>query len=100
ERATVGGHLELDFAAGIADVDGQLTIAGLNVSHELLAREAVRDVGFNLDIDATLDPAARRLVLERLSIEREGVELLARGELVHTQERETRRYQVTLEVPE
>jgi hypothetical protein len=100
ERATVGGHLELDFAAGVADVDGQLTIAGLNVSHELLAREVVRDVGFNVDIDATLDPAARRLVLERLSIEREGVELLASGELIHTQQRETRRYQVTLAVPE
>lgn len=100
ERATVGGHLELDFANGVAEVDGQLTIAGLNVSHELLAREVVRDVGFNLDIDATLDPAARSLVLERLSIEREGVELLAHGELVHTPERESRRYQVELEVPE
>ncbi|HVH97644.1 MAG TPA: biosynthetic peptidoglycan transglycosylase, partial [Enhygromyxa sp.] len=100
ERATVGGHLELDFAAGVADVDGQLTIAGLNVSHELLAREVVRDVGFNIDIDATLDPAARRLVLERLSIQREGVELRAHGELVHTAQRETRRYKVELEVPE
>jgi hypothetical protein len=100
ERATVGGHLELDFAAGVADVDGQLTLAGLNVSHELLAREVVRDVGFNLDVDAVLDPAARRLALERLTIERAGVQLLASGELVHTPTRETRRYRVALEIPE
>ncbi|MFO7563474.1 MAG: biosynthetic peptidoglycan transglycosylase [Enhygromyxa sp.] len=100
ERATIGGHLELDFAAGIAEVDGQLTLAGLNVSHELLAREVVRDVGFGVDIDATLDPAARRLAIERLSIERAGVELLMTGELVHTPQRETRRYQVALAIPD
>lgn len=100
KRATVGGHLELDFAAGIAEVDGRLTLAGLHVSHELLAREVVRDVGFEVDIDATLDPAARRLTIERLTIGRAEVELIARGELVHTAERETRRYQVELEIPE
>ena len=99
DQATVGGHLELAFGAGIADVDGQLDIAGLNVSHALLAREVVRDVGFHVDVDATLDPQARRLQLERLAIERGGVELLAVGELVHTQARETRRYQVALDVP-
>src|SRR5690554_5491900 len=100
DKATVGGHLELDFGAGVAKVDGQLTLAGVNVSHRLLAREVVRNVGLTIDIDATLDPAARRLELERLAIGREGVELVARGELVHTAAREDRRYRVAIEVPE
>lgn len=99
EGATVGGHLELDFGAGVAKVDGQLTLAGINISHRLLAREIVRDVGFSVDIDAMLDPAARRLELERLAIRRAGVELLVYGELIHTAAREDRRYRVVLELP-
>jgi hypothetical protein len=100
DQATVGGHLELAFGDGVAKIDGRLTLAGINLSHRLLARDVVRDVGFTVDIDATLDPAARRLELERLAIEREGVELIVAGELVHTAARETRRYRVALEVPE
>jgi len=100
DGATVGGHLDLDFGAGVAKVDGQLTLAGINVSHRLLAREVVRDVGFGVDVHAVLDPAARRLEIERLAITREGVELLVTGELVHPATREDRRYRVTLEVPE
>lgn len=99
EHATIAGHLELDFGAGVAKVDGQLAVAGLNLSHELLAREVVRDVGFQVDIDAKVDPAARRLDIERLAVERAGVELLAHGELVHTPVRERRHYRVELEVP-
>jgi hypothetical protein len=99
EHATIAGHLEIEFGAGVAGVDGQLALAGLNISHELLAREVVRDVGFRVDIDAKLDPAARRLEIERLAIERAGVELLARGELVHTAARERRHYRVEMEVP-
>ena len=100
EKATVGGHLELDFGAGVAKLDGQLKVAGLNVSHRLLAREVVRDVGLTIDVDAKLDPAARRLEIERLAIGREGVELIAHGELVHAAVREDRRYRVAFEVPE
>jgi hypothetical protein len=99
EHATIAGHLEIDFGAGVAEVDGQLAVAGLNLSHELLAREVVRDVGFSVDIDAKVDPAARRLQLERLAIDRAGVELLAHGELVHTAARAQRHYRVELEVP-
>jgi hypothetical protein len=99
EHATVAGHLEIEFGAGVADVDGQLSVAGLNLGHDLLAREVVRDVGFRVDIDAKVDPAARRLELERLEVERSGVELLAHGELVHTPDRASRHYRVELEVP-
>ncbi len=99
ERATVEGHLELDFGRGIARIDGQLELAGLNVSHRLLAREVVRDVGFGLDLQARFDPGQRRLELTKLELEREGVRLLAHGELVHTVEREHRHYQLDLEVP-
>ncbi|MCA9687813.1 MAG: hypothetical protein KC457_36980, partial [Myxococcales bacterium] len=52
-------------------------LAGLNVSHRLLAREVVRDVGFTVELDAELDPVARRLSLERLALGRAGVELIA-----------------------
>jgi hypothetical protein len=99
ERATVGGHLEIDFGDGVAELEGKLALAGLNVSHRLLAREVVRDVGFSLEIDAKVDPAARRLELERLAIARAGVELRAHGELVHTPERAKRHYRVDVEVP-
>lgn len=99
EQATIAGHLEIDFGEGVAKIDGQLAVAGLNLSHELLARDVVRDVGFEVDIDAKIDPAQRRLELERLAIARAGVELLAHGELVHTAAREQRHYRVELEVP-
>jgi Transglycosylase len=99
DHATIAGHLEIDFGGGVAKVDGQLAVAGLNVSHELLAREVVRDVGFEIDIDAKIDPAARRLEIERLAVQRAGVELLAHGELVHTAAREQRRYRVQMEIP-
>lgn len=99
EHATLGGHLEVDFGEGVAQVDGKLSLAGLNVSHRLLARELVRDVGFSVEIDALVDPAARSLALRRLAIQRAGVELLVRGELVHARVREQRRYQVDLEIP-
>lgn len=99
ERATVGGHLELDFAAGVAELNGQLAIAGLNVSHDLLAREVVRDVGFTVDIDAELDPAARRLTIENMTLGRDGVELTGKGEIIHAAERAERRYQVEMAIP-
>jgi hypothetical protein len=99
EKATVGGRLELDFGQGIARINGEVELAGLNVSHRLLAREVVRDVGFGVQLEASLDPARRRLDLTRLEIEREGVKLLAHGELIHTREREHRRYRLDVEVP-
>ncbi len=98
EHAKVGGHLELDFGQGIARIDGQLELTGLNVSHRLLAREVVRDVGFGLELQARFDPARRRLELTNLEIERKGVRLLAHGELTHTVEREHRHYQLDIEV--
>ncbi len=100
ERATIGGHVELAFGGGVADIDGTLALAGLNVSHRLLAREVVRDIGLTVEVDARLDPAARRLELERLELARNGVRLVARGELNHPIEREARRYRLALEVPE
>lgn len=99
EHASVGGHLELDFGEGVATLDGKLELAGLNVSHRLLAREVVRDVGFGVELQARLDPQRRRLELTNLAIEREGVRLLAHGELVHTVERSQRHYRLDVEVP-
>jgi hypothetical protein len=99
EHATVAGHLEVEFGSGVADVEGQLSVAGLNLGHDLLAREVVRDVSFKVDIDAKMDPAARRLELERLEVERSGVKLLAHGELVHTADRAKRHYRVEMEIP-
>lgn len=99
EHARVGGHVELDFGGGVATIDGKLDVAGLHVSHRLLAREVVRDVGFGIELDARLDPARSRLELTELAIEREGVRLLARGELVHTVERSQRHYRLDVEVP-
>ncbi len=100
EAATVGGHLEIGFGGGVAKLEGRVTLAGLNVSHQLLAREVVRDVGFSVEIDAEIDPVARRLTLHRLTLGRAGVELIANGEIVHAAVREERRYRVTLEIPE
>jgi hypothetical protein len=99
EHAILGGHLEVDFGDGVGKLDGKLSLAGLNVSHHLLAREVVRDVGFSVEIDASIDPAARTLELRRLAVERAGVELLVRGDLVHARVREQRHYQVDLKIP-
>ncbi|KIG16413.1 Monofunctional biosynthetic peptidoglycan transglycosylase [Enhygromyxa salina] len=99
DLATLGGHLEIDFGDGVAQLDGKLSLAGLNVSHQLLARDVVRDVGFSVEIDALVDPAARKLSVRRLAVQRAGVVLLVRGELVHARVREQRRYQVDLEIP-
>lgn len=100
DKATIGGQLQIDFGEGVARLDGDLAVAGLNVSHPLLAREVVHDVGFGLDIEAEIDPDARHLSLERLAVARAGVELIATGDIVHAAVREQRRYRVDLEVPE
>ncbi|NVB42127.1 transglycosylase domain-containing protein [Pseudenhygromyxa sp. WMMC2535] len=102
EKATIGGHLEVDFGGpgGLAKLVGSLAVDGLDVSHRLLAREVVREVGFTVDIDAELDPAARALTIERLTLGRGGVALVVEGEIRHPERREDRRYHLDMHVPE
>lgn len=99
KKATVGGALELRFADGVVDANGKLELDGLNVRHELLARETVRDVGFGFDFAAQVDPAARRLVLEHATVRRGGVEMSAAGVFEHPREVEKRNYEARLAMP-
>lgn len=92
ENATVGGRLDVAFGGGIARVQGEVSLEGLNVDHPVLARDTVRDLGFDLRFAAELDPAAHRIALDRAVIEREGIALELAGEIVHPPERRHRRY--------
>jgi hypothetical protein len=99
ERATVGGHINVVFGAGIARVEGDVSVAGLHVEHRTLARSTVRDIGFSLRFAAALDPAARRIEIDHAAIERGGIELRMRGEVEHPRERRGRRYRLKAEIP-
>jgi hypothetical protein len=99
ERATVGGHIAVVFGAGVARVEGDVSVAGLNVEHRTLARTTVRDVGFAVRFAAALDPAARRVEVDHAVIERGGLELRMRGEVEHPRERRGRRYRLKAEIP-
>ncbi len=98
EAATVGGRVALVFGAGLARAEGQVRIDGLNVAHRLLAREPVRDVGFDLDFAVEFDPAKPRVTLHHAHLQRGGVELRLSGEVVHPVEHSDRRYRMHAEI--
>lgn len=99
DHATVGGHLALVFGAGVARVEGDVSLAGLNVDHPVLARQPVRDIGFDLQFAAELDPGAHRLRIDHANIDREGIRLSLAADIRHTPERRTRQYRVHAAVP-
>ena len=67
----------------------------------LLAREVVHDVGFSVDIDATIDPAARVGCGSSGSRSGAVASWSTRAAISYTREiRETRHYAVEIEVPE
>ncbi len=99
EDATVGGEIGLHFAAGKADVRGELVVEGLNVQHAMLASEVVRDVGFSLEIEASIDPGQSELVLREAKFERGGVILEVDGLVRHPDEVQGRRYEINLSIP-
>jgi len=99
ESATVGGKLGLVFADGRADVSGELSIEGLNVTHPMLASEVVRGVGFDLEIEASVDPAESELVLSKARFERKGVVLEVDGSIRHPEVVEERRYEINAAIP-
>ena len=99
EAATIGGDLKVAFADGKAQVDGDLVLAGLNVDHPLLARQPVRDLGFSLDVQATVDPKQRSIKAEEAALKRGPVRIELDGEFVHAEAREARRYRATLKMP-
>lgn len=98
ENATVAGHVEVEFGDGVAQANGEVVLAGLNVSHDLLARQVVHDVGFQLAFDAQLDPAARKLTLEEAVISRGPVAARIDGEFVHGVEQVDRRYRARVQM--
>ncbi|MCX4245933.1 biosynthetic peptidoglycan transglycosylase [Paraliomyxa miuraensis] len=98
EAATVGGRVAVSFGAGLARAEGQVRVDGINVAHPLLAREVVRDVGFDLDFALEIDPSKPRMVLHQAHVRRRGVELGLRGELLHPAQRSDRSYRVHAEI--
>lgn len=99
EGATAGGRVKIEFGDGVARGSGEVALAGLNVSHPLLAHDVVRDVGFELAFEGELDPVARRLVLDHTVLTRRGVRVELEGEFVHPSAPEGRRYHARLRVP-
>lgn len=98
ESATVGGHVALVIGSGLARAEGQVRIDGLNVAHPVLARDPVRDVGFDLGFAVELDPRRSRLTIHRAHVSRRGVELRLEGELSHPNDRHDRRYRIHAEI--
>lgn len=99
ESATVGGSLEVTFGEGRAQTRGEVRLAGLSVSHPLLARDVVRDLGFDLAFEAEIEPHERRLEIESARVRRGGVTLDVAGTLVHPPTRDGRKYDLRLRVP-
>jgi Transglycosylase len=99
EAATVGGRVALAFGSGLARAEGQVRIDGLNIAHPVLARDTVRDVGFDLGFAVEIDPQKPGVVLHHAHVARRGVELRLEGELLHPAERNDRRYRLHAEVP-
>ncbi len=99
EKASVGGHVAVVFGGGIARVEGDVSLEGLNVDHPVLAKQPVRDLGFELQFAAELDPKSRRIRIDHADIEREGVALALAGEIEHTAERRHRRYRMHARMP-
>jgi hypothetical protein len=98
-QATVGGHLSVVFGGGIARLEGDVSLEGLNVNHPVLAKDPVRGIGFDLQFAAEIDPRARRLRLDHAVVEREGVRLALAADIEHTEDRRHRRYRVHASVP-
>jgi hypothetical protein len=99
ERATVGGSLGVVFGGGIARLQGEVTVDGLNVVHPVLAKDPVRDLGFDLDFSAEIDPAAHRIAIDHAVIEREGIAMSFEADILHTPERRHRRYRTHASIP-
>ncbi len=99
EEATVGGDLKLSLAGGLAQVEGDLTLAGLNIDHHLLARQPVRGVGFAFNFTGEIDPLQRRVTVEAATLRRGGLEIDFDGELIHAEDRGARKYRLHLAVP-
>ncbi len=98
-QATVGGHLSVVFGGGIARLEGDVSLEGLNVNHPVLAKDPVRGIGFDLQFAAEVDPRAHRLRLDHAVIQREGVELALSADIVHTADRRHRHYRLHAQVP-
>jgi hypothetical protein len=99
EEATVGGNVSLEFGEGRAHIEGDVALAGVNVRHDLLARQVVRDVGFDLEFEAELDPSRSHLEVQRARFHRKGVVLEVDGALTHPPQREGRSYRVHARMP-
>jgi Transglycosylase len=99
EHATVGGRLGVVFAGGIARLQGEVSLEGLNVDHPMLAKDTVRDLGFDLAFAAEIDPAAHRVRVDRAVLEREGIQLELTADLLHPPDRRHRRYRTHARVP-
>jgi hypothetical protein len=99
ETATIGGRVAVELGAGVVRVDGEIAIDGLNVRHPTLARHTVHDVGFDLRVNAEIEPAARRVRIPFALLQREGVELRGSAELAHPRDRTGRHYHVEIDMP-
>ena len=99
EEATVGGRVAVVFGAGLWKAEGEVRLDGLNVAHSLLAREVVRDIGFDLDFGVEVDPAKPRVAIHHADFRRRGVELKVEGELTVPPEKSDRRYRLHAQVP-
>jgi len=97
--ATVGGKVDLHFAEGKADVSGEVSIVGLNVTHPMLASEVVRKVGFDLDFEASVDPGEAEVLLRTARFKRGDVSLEIDGLIRHPDDVEARRYEVNAAIP-
>lgn len=99
EEATVAGDLKVTLAAGKADVEGDLHLAGLNIDHPLLARTPVLGLGFALTFAGEVDPSQQKVVIEAATLRRGGLEVDFDGDFEHAEIPAQRKYRLHLVVP-
>ena len=87
-RSRLGGSLKLGLREGDLVIRGALDVTGVNVSHPKLASDVVKNLSFQLDLDAAWFSKQRQLVLSfldgrmgDLSVRLYGEVSLPRGEL-------------------
>ncbi|MEM6996784.1 MAG: biosynthetic peptidoglycan transglycosylase [Myxococcota bacterium] len=99
EYGTVGGRLAVVFGDGVARAEGQLSVEGINVDHRTLARQVVKGIGFKAEFAAEVHPDASRVRVPIASLSRDEIRVEVSGEIVHPEEREGRRYDLSLRMP-
>lgn len=81
DDTSIDAELLVDVDDGKAEFSGQLNLSGLNLQHQMLAQETMRDISFQSQVAAVFDSQARTLELISLDLETKGVTYKLTGDV-------------------